>query len=56
MFKTPDSVWNSVEECGFDPNDLPEDVQDVIEKFILYSECVMIELDSETQEATVVPI
>lgn len=55
QFKDPDGVWDSLEGEGFDPNELPSDVEHVVNKYIEWKEYVMIELDTETGEARVVP-
>ncbi len=57
-FKSPDSVWDSLEEAGFPPNDLDEmpEVREPIEKFIEYMEYVTIEIDLDTSEAIVLPV
>ena len=55
-FKSPDSVWDSIKEAGIDPNEVRDsEFGKVINKFVDYMEYVTIELDSETDEATVVP-
>jgi hypothetical protein len=53
-FKSPDGVSDSLEDAGYDQNDLPEDVENVVEKFIKWSEYVTIELDPETGTAVVI--
>ena len=54
-FKSPDAVWDSVQEAGIDPNEIEDsEFGEVFNKFIDYMEFVTIELDSVTGTATVV--
>ncbi len=56
-FKSPDGVWDSLEEAGVDPNDVDNsEFAGVLAKFVEYNEFVTIELDSDTGEARVVPV
>lgn len=55
QLKDPDGVYDSITEYFKDFNDLPDEVDAVIDKFVRYSEYVTIELDTETQTARVVP-
>ena len=57
-FKSPDAVWDSLEEAGIPPNDLDEmpEVKRSIEKYVEYMEYVTIEIDLDTGEAIVVPV
>ena len=55
-FKSPDGVSDSLEDAGYDQNDLPFEVEAVVDAFIQYSEYVTIELDPENGTARVVPI
>ena len=52
--KDPDGVWQSIESAGYDNNDLPFEVESVVDDFVQWREYVTIELDTETGEATVV--
>lgn len=56
MFKDPDGVYDSLEEAGLDPNDLPDDVKRVVEKFIEFSEYIYIDFDIANGTAEVVPV
>ena len=52
-FKTPDVIESAVEDLT------PEDqivAQEACEKFIKYGEFVQIEIDTDTQEARVLPV
>ena len=48
-FKSPDGVDQSLINAGYDPHDLPEDVESVVDDFIQWREYVIIELDTETE-------
>ena len=52
-FKMPDAVYYATEDLSEDEK---EEVEAVAKKFIAYGECVHIDLDTETGEATVVPV
>jgi hypothetical protein len=52
-FKSPDGVWDSLEDAGLDPNELPDDVDRVLTRFVEYREYVRIELDTEAGTARV---
>jgi hypothetical protein len=54
--KDPDGVYDSMKDAGYDLDDLPPEIDDVIKKFFEFKEVVTIEFDIETGEATVVPI
>ena len=56
MFKDPDGVYDSLEEAGLDPNELPEDVEKVVKKFIEFSEYIYIDFDIANGTAEVVPV
>lgn len=53
-FKSPDSVWHGLKDTGIDPNEIPDDIEEVLSKWVRYQEYVTIELDSETGEAVVI--
>jgi len=55
--KSPDAVWDSLKEAGIDPNEVENsEFGEVFGRFVKCDEYVTIELDSETGEATVVPV
>lgn len=47
--KDPDGVYDSLKDCGVDPNDPPESVT----KYVEYGEYVRIEVDTDTGTAKV---
>ena len=53
--KDPDGVWDSLEDAGLDPNNLPEDVQQVMDKYVEFGEYVTIEFDLAEMKGRVVP-
>lgn len=55
-FKDPDGVYDSLEDAGLDPNELPEDVEKVVKRFIDYGEYVYIDIDIANGTAEVVPV
>lgn len=54
LFKDPDGVFDCVEEAGYDLNDLPTDVERVLNKFLDFKEMITIEFDIEKGMARVV--
>lgn len=52
--KTPDCVWNGLKDAGLDPRNPPEDVEDILDKWVAFGEYVTIEIDTETGEAIVI--
>ncbi len=57
VLKDPDGVWDSVQDAGIDPNEIEEsEFRDVFERFVEFKEYVVVELDSETGEARVLPV
>lgn len=54
-FKDPDGVWDSLKDAGYDPNDLPTDVDNLVGKYIEFSEYLTIEFDIENESVRVVP-
>ncbi len=56
QFKDPDGVWDSLNDCFADPNELPEDVEKALKRYIEFGEYVTIEIDTLTGEARVVPL
>lgn len=54
--KDPDGVYDSIESAGYDMNDLPSKVDDVLRKFIEYKEYLSVEIDIETGEARVLKV
>ncbi len=55
-FKSPDSVWDALEEAGITTDDLDSEVREPIEKYIEYMEYVTIEIDLDTRKAIVLPV
>jgi len=53
--KDPDGVYDAIEDAGLDLNDLPDDVELILDKFVEFNEYVVIEFDLAEQTATVVP-
>jgi len=55
--KGPDSVSQSLKDAGIDEDNIENtEFGEVFDRFVKYAEYVTIELDSETGEATVVPV
>lgn len=53
--KDPDGVYDSMKDAGYDLDDLPEDVQTLIDKYVEFGEYMNIEFDIIEQTARVVP-
>ena len=53
-FKTPDVGWMSIE--NIEDEDERAKAEEAIRKFVKNDEYVHIEIDTETQEATVLPV
>ena len=53
-FKDPDGVYESLIAADFDFNNLPEDVENCIEKYILFREYIIIEFDTKRGTAKVI--
>lgn len=53
--KDPDGVYDSMDDAGYDLDDLPSVVDGIVKKYFEFKEVVTIELDLETGEATLVP-
>jgi hypothetical protein len=53
--KDPDGVYDSMKDAGYDLDDLPEDVQTLIDKYVEFGEYMDIEFDIMEQTARVVP-
>jgi hypothetical protein len=53
--KDPDGVYDSLKDSGYDLDDLPEDVQTLIDKYVEFGEYMNIEFDIMEQNARVVP-
>lgn len=54
-FKDPDGVWSCLKDAGIDPNEIEQDVEDTLRKFILYREVITVEFDTESKTAEVIP-
>ena len=55
-FKSPDVIWDSLEDAGIQTDDLDPKVRLAIEKYVEFMEYVTIEIDLNTVEARVVPV
>ena len=53
-FKTPDVLADALQELGDEYDQLP--VRALCERWIRYGECVTVEIDTETETCTVVPL
>ena len=53
--KSPDVAYYGLQDAGIDPNEVPDDIQDALDKWVRYGEYVTIEIDTETGEAIVIP-
>lgn len=54
-FKDPDGVWEGLQDANLDPNCLPGEVQEVVDKFLEFDEYITIEFDTEDVTARVIP-
>lgn len=54
-FKDPDGVYDSLDDAGINMNEMPEDVEYMINKFLWCREYVTIEFDTDEETARVVP-
>jgi hypothetical protein len=54
-FKTPDVVESAMSEFK-DPEGVPSEVEDAVNKFVQYGEVLRVEIDIDTQTATVLPV
>jgi hypothetical protein len=53
VMKDPDGVWDSLEQAGLNPNDLPQDVKRCVESYFEYGEYLRVEIDTETEDIEV---